>query len=189
MNIFARILVTLSMCLVPIGCVGGRRGPYASQSEAERSTVRAESLSHQATKLIRSDPAKAETLLREALTADLYYGPAHNNLGVLHLKAGRLYEAAGEFEWARKLMPGSPDPRTNLAMTLEKAGKVEDALAAYGAALELQEEHLPAVQGLTRLQLRSGRADERMRDRLALIALRGDEQWQNWARSRLAAMP
>jgi len=34
--------------------------------------------------LIDSDPAKAAELLREALTADLFFGPAHNNLGVLH---------------------------------------------------------------------------------------------------------
>jgi hypothetical protein len=50
----------------------------------------------------------------EALSADLFFGLAHNNLGVLYLKEDKLYEAANEFEWARKLMPGHPDPRMNL---------------------------------------------------------------------------
>jgi Flp pilus assembly protein TadD len=52
-----------------------------------------------------SEPEKAERLLREALTADLWHGPAHNDLGVIHLRRNELYEAASEFEWARKLMP------------------------------------------------------------------------------------
>ncbi len=34
----------------------------------------------------------------------------------------KLYEAANEFEWAKKLLPGHPDPRVNLARTLEEAG-------------------------------------------------------------------
>jgi len=57
-------------------------------------------LTHEAATLIDADPATAEKLLREALTADLYHGPAHNNLGVLYLKMSppKLYEAASEFE-------------------------------------------------------------------------------------------
>lgn len=60
------------------------------------------------------DIAKAERLFRSALAADPYCGPAHNDLGVVYLKGGQLYEAAAEFDWARKLMPGHPDPRLNL---------------------------------------------------------------------------
>ena len=46
-----------------------------------------------------------------------------------------LYDAAAEFEWARKLMPGHPDPRLNLAITLERAGREEGATAAiHGSA-------------------------------------------------------
>jgi len=78
---------------------------------------------------------RAEDLLRQALVADLVYGPAHNNLGVVYLERGDLYAAANEFEWARKLMPGHPDPRTNLALTLERAGQEYRALARYDPAL------------------------------------------------------
>lgn len=44
--------------------------------------------------------------------------------------AGWLHKAASEFEWARKLMPGYPDPRLNLAMTLEEAGRIDEASEA-----------------------------------------------------------
>ena len=40
--------------------------------------------------------AQAEEMLREALTVDLYHGPAHNNLGVLFLRQSKLYEAAAK---------------------------------------------------------------------------------------------
>ena len=65
--------------------------------------------------------------------------------------------AANEFEWARKLMPGHPDPRVNLAMTLEMAGKVVEELASYGAALKVYPDYPPAVQGIASLTLRAGK--------------------------------
>lgn len=108
--------------------------PYSEPTEALRDTVKAERLTKEAADLMTGDAAEAEELLHQALAADLFFGPAHNNLGVLFLQRGELYEAAHEFEWARKLMPGHPDPRFNLAMTLERAGQVEEALASYSAA-------------------------------------------------------
>ena len=127
-------------------------------------------------------PEEAERLLREALTADLYHGPAHNTLGVVFLHRGDLYAAASEFEWARKLMPGHPDPRVNLALTLERAGRADDALESYGSALAVYPGYLPAMQGLARLQVRSGRIDERTPGLLREIALRGEAPaWREWA--------
>lgn len=108
-----------------------------------------------------------------------------NNLGTLYLDQGKLYEAAGEFEWARKLMPGHPDPRMNLALTLERAGRTDDALATYATALEVYPGHIPTIQALTRLQLRAGRADHRTAEFLDEIAMRGEtDEWKTWARQR-----
>jgi Tfp pilus assembly protein PilF len=164
-----------------------RNSPYAPLTEADRNSERAGRLTREAAALIQGNPARAEELLRAALTADLYHGPAHNNLGVLYLNQGKLYEAAGEFEWARKLMPGHPDPRMNLALTLERAGRTGEALAAYGNALEVHPDHLPTMQALTRLQLRSGRTDSRTPWMLEEIALRSDSpQWRDWARLQRA---
>jgi hypothetical protein len=83
-------------------------------------------------------------------------------------------------------MPGHPDPRLNLALTLERAGRVDEALDAYAAALEVYPGHIGALQGRTRLQLREGRADEGTDGALREIALRGEnERWREWARTQL----
>ncbi|MFN0007219.1 MAG: tetratricopeptide repeat protein [Planctomycetota bacterium] len=167
------------------GCRSAAPSPYETPSEVSRSTVQAEALSRKGADLVGEDPHEAEKVLREALTKDLYFGPAHNNLGVLYLKQEKLYEAANEFEWARKLMPGHPDPRVNLALTLEMAGKVEEALASYGAALEVYPGYLPALEGIASLTLKTGRQDERLAGWLETIAMRGDSaQWREWALSK-----
>jgi tetratricopeptide (TPR) repeat protein len=155
-----------------------------------------------------SDPAKAEALLREALTADLYHGPAHNNLGVLFLKQDRLYEAAGEFEWARKLLPGHPDPRLNLSLTLESAGRFDQAADHARTALQIHPGHIASLQQLTRLELLhphtlnttsltnassrttlDPKARAALRANLSEIALRGESPaWKDWARLQLVKL-
>lgn len=183
MNRFA--LLPLCALLLAVGCARPINGPYQTPSQAARNPLRAQELTQQAAELIDDDPEKAERRLREALRADLYHGPAHNNLGVVYLTQSKLYEAANEFEWARKLMPGHPDPRMNLALTLERAGRIDEALATYGAALEVYPNHLPTIQALARLQLRHRRSDERTPDFLKEIALRGGPDWQQWARQQM----
>ncbi|MCC6678650.1 MAG: tetratricopeptide repeat protein [Phycisphaerales bacterium] len=164
-----------------------RAGPYSPVSEGDRDEAKAARLTKQAAELIDTKPDEAEKLLREALNADLYHGPAHNNLGVVYLAQGKLYEAAGEFEWARKVMPGHPDPRMNLAFTLELAGRTDDAISTYASALEVYPDHLPTMQALARLQLRAGKTDERTRHFLDEIVMRGESpEWQEWARAQLA---
>jgi tetratricopeptide (TPR) repeat protein len=150
--------VTVALAAALGGCAGHHSsGPYAPQSEAQRDSLKAQRLTQEAAAVLDKDPSKAERLLREALSADLYHGPAHNDLGVVYLKQGKLYEAAGEFEWARKLLPGHPDPRVNLALVLERAGRVDEAITGYRSALEVYPEYLPAVQGLAPAQGRPRR--------------------------------
>jgi tetratricopeptide (TPR) repeat protein len=174
------------------GCVSSRfagNSPYASASEVARDPAKAQSLAMEAADLIHKDPENAERLLREALAADLWCGTAHNGLGVVELNRGNWYEAASEFEWARKLMPGHPDPRMNLALTLERAGRVDEALATYGTALEVYPNHMPTMQALSRLQLRSKRTDGRTPDMLRQISMGGEtKEWRDWAHERLVLM-
>lgn len=180
-----RVLVVLLIC----ACSAPPKppSPYATPGESERNTRQAERLNREAAELIRQDPERAKELLREALTLDIFYGPAHNNLGVVHLSRDRLYEAATEFEWARKLMAGHPDPRVNLAIVLERAGRPEQAAEAFMAALEEQEEYLPAVQGIARLTVEEGWSDERLQGWLQEIAIRSeDPMWRSWALGQLA---
>ena len=169
-------------------CVSSpRSGPYAPQSDASRDTAAAQRLSQEAAGILDKDPAKAERLLRDALTADVFWAPAHNSLGIICLKRGDLYQAASEFQWAAKLLPGVPEPRMNLALTLERAGRTDQALSAYGSALEVYPDHLPTLEALARLQVRARRTDDRTKHALEEIAMRGEtERWREWARQQLA---
>lgn len=173
------------------GCASRQpSGPYAAPTERERDPVKAQELCERAASIMDTDPRQAEQLLREAITADLYHGPSHNNLGVIYLARGELYAAANEFEWARKLMPGHPDPRINLGLVFERAERPEDAIDAYRTALEVQSEYMPAVQALTRCELRRQHVDDATRERLQMIALRGTtEQWRRWAVGQVATHP
>ena len=84
-------------------------------------------------------------------------------------------------------MPGNPDPRVNLAMTLERAGQTDEALACYRSALDVAPEHVPALQGLAGILIRSGRTDETTQRALRIIAVQGTtEQWRQWARLQAA---
>lgn len=160
--------------------------PYQTPSSADRNPLKGQELTEKAIELMASDPQQARELLRQALAADLFHGPAHNNLGVLELSAGQLFEAANEFEWARKLMPGHPDPRMNLAITLERAGKVDEALCTYHSALEVYPNHLPTMQAMVRLQIRHNCTDDHTKRMLEQIALSGENaQWRRWAREQL----
>lgn len=186
----SRVVVSVLLAGLAMGCRTGQdaSGPYSPPTEAARDSAKAERLVQEAAAVLPSDPAEAERLLRAALGADLFHGPAHNNLGVLLLSQGKLYEAAQEFEWARKLLPGHPDPRINLALTLEAAGRDQEALAAYDAALQAYPGHLPAMTGAASLALRTRIEDERLAEWLREIALRAEEPaWRDWALARLAA--
>lgn len=186
------VVLAVLVCAV-LGCaapLGSResRGPYQPAEESRRDTVLAERLSRDAAAALDAGNLdEAEALLREALTADLFFGPAHNNLGVVFLERGELYEAASELEWARKLMPGHPDPRVNLALALEEAGRNAEALASYTAALEVYPGYLPAIQGAASLAVRTGSKDERLGGWLEEIALRGESgAWRDWALAYLS---
>ena len=131
---------------------------------------------------------------------------AHNNLGVLFLKQNKLYEAAGEFEWARKLLPGHPDPRLNLSLTLESAGRYDQAADHARTALQIHPGHIASLQQLARLELmhpdrpktamagsssseRTPDARAELRANLSEIAMRGEsEAWKDWARLQLVKL-
>ena len=182
-----RLHLVIMAIICCAGCSSAPRGPYTPITETSRNTAEAERLNREAIEVIETDPEQAERLLREALTADLWHGPSHNSLGVLALNKGSYYEAANEFEWARKLMPGHPDPRMNLALTLERAGRFEEALAEYDSALDVHPSHLPTMQAIARLQLRRNLADDRTANLLSDIALRGEPEWRDWARRQASA--
>lgn len=184
--VFRSIFILSAVCLI-IGCQATVQRGADSVSGDIRNPQLAAELTQQAIDLMTDDSEEAMRLLRAAIDADLYHGPAHNNLGVLLLNNGELYAAAEEFDLARRLMPGHPDPRVNLGIALERGGKTNDALETYASAIEVYPGHLPSIQALTRLQIRSGNVDESTGSMLRLIVSRGDPAWSSWARKQLAS--
>ena len=133
--------------------------------------------------------AEAEKVLKAALVADLFFGPAHNNLGVVYQKKEQYYLAAWEFQYAAKLMPHSPEPRANLGMVYESVGRLAEAESWFDKALALQPDNPQLTGNLARLRVRAGQMDEKTRALLADLALKAtDPQWAKWARDRLALM-
>jgi Flp pilus assembly protein TadD len=184
---------SLGFAFVLIACVSCAASSARMSRPAHAGTggdpKRAHALATAALDVIESNPARAEELLHSALKADPYDGPAHNDLGVLCLRQSRLYEAATEFEVARKLMPGSPDPRLNLGLTLERAGLYDRAFTAYDAALEVWPTHMRTIQAIARLTLRTGRTSDRLPGMLEDIALRGEtSNWRIWAKEQMSRL-
>ena len=179
------ILLIIFSVLGITGCTSTTSQSVQDVHTSSRNRELANQLTQQAIEFISIDTEQAKKVLRQALDADLYHGPAHNNLGVVLLNQGRLYEAAEEFDWARRLMPGHPDPRINLGVALERGGKVDDALEAYASAIEVYPGHLSAIQALAQLQIRAGIQDEYTDELLKEIVYRGDSKWSDWAKSQL----
>jgi len=183
--------VVCALALLPYNsaCTSFPSRISSNSDETSRDPKKAHELTLEALDLIESDPAKAEVLFHEALRADIYHGPAHNDVGVLYLRQSRLYEAANEFELARKLMPGAPDPRLNLGLTLERAGLYERAFDAYDAALEVSPAHIRTIQAVARLTLRTGRKSDRLMGMLEDVMLRGEtDDWRNWAQEQMSRL-
>jgi tetratricopeptide (TPR) repeat protein len=188
-----RAVLYLGLALVLLACTScaavlSRQAP-PTRAGTGGDPKRAYRLSVEALDVIDSDPAKAEELLHAALKADPFDGAAHNDLGVLCLRQSRLYEAATEFEAARKLLPGSADPRLNLGLTFEKAGLYDRAFSAYDAALESSPTHIRTIQAIARLTLRTGRTSDRLSGLLEDIALRGEtSNWRTWAKEQMSRL-
>src|SRR5262249_10336119 len=125
------ILLLLPLCFVA-GC-------KSSMAHASRDSELARKQNDQAFDLIRREKYdQAEKILKKAIAADVMFGPARNNLGLVFYHQGKLYQAAWEFQNAIRLMPYQPEPRNNLGLVLERAGKLTDAADAYDRARQME---------------------------------------------------
>jgi Flp pilus assembly protein TadD len=132
---------------------------------------------------------EAEAHLKKALEADVMYGPAHNNMGLVHYHQGKLYPAAWEFQSAIKLMPYQPEPRNNLGLVFEKAGKITNAAEAYEKARQLEPDNPEYLGNLARAKVRRGDRDLETKKLLEELVLKDSRpQWSQWARVNLLRM-
>jgi len=137
----------------------------------------------------KEDYDAAEAALKAALTADVMFGPAHNNLGKVYFHKGELYLAAREFDYAMKLMPNQPEPANNLGMVFETRGRLDDAVSAYGKAAALEPDNVQIMGNWARARVARVRRGERDPELAALlnklVARETRPDWLDWERREL----
>jgi Tfp pilus assembly protein PilF len=188
------ILISLLPAILTAGCQWNR-APTAPAYETtardpQRNTAAAQDRSAKGVALVKEgNIEEAEKEFRAALSADVFFGPAHNNLGLVYYKEKKLYLAAWEFQYAAKLMPTKAEPKNNLGMVLESVGKLDQAAKSYEEALAIEPDSAPATGNLARVYVRTNRRDDRARQLLADVVTKDPRpEWVAWAQDRLARM-
>ncbi len=122
-----------------------------------------------------------------ALTEDVEFGPAHNNLGKVYYIQKNWYKAAWEFEYAGKLLPRHAEPRNNLGLVLEQAGELDRAVDQYRQAVGLEPGVIAYRGNLARALIRRGDRTDEVRKLLELIVENDTRpEWVLWARQQQA---
>jgi tetratricopeptide (TPR) repeat protein len=85
---------------------------------------------------------------------------AHNNLGEVWSRSGRVDDAIREYQAALKITPESPLARNNLGLNFLKQGKIAEAIQEFRRVLSRDPQSIKARFGLADALLRSGRATE-----------------------------
>lgn len=178
-------LMALSMC----GCAS-LIGPNESivRVAAAQDTAKAARLTRLGMRAIEQGDIETASLnFLDAVAADESFGPAHNNLGLLHYDAGNLYQAVLAFETAMELMPHDPTVFYNLGLTLEAAGKVHEAMDLYWQAVEMEPENPIFLGNLVRLRVRLGESGPELTTQLQdLVLIETRPDWRRWADRQLA---
>ncbi len=126
---------------------------------------------------------KAEQLFREALEADVNFGPAHNNLGQVYLARHQLYLAAWEFEYAANLMPELVEPIINQGLAYETGERLERAAEIYQDAYSRLPSHPVAIASLVRCKVKLDADPYEIAFLLdELIMHDGRREWVEWAK-------
>jgi Tfp pilus assembly protein PilF len=133
---------------------------------------------------------EAEDILNNAIAADVMYGPARNNRGLVYLKQGKLYPAAWEFENAIKLMPHQPEVRNNLGLVLEEGGKLNEATDSFARAHELEPDNPEYIANLAHIRVERRLLDDDTRKLLKELVFKETRPDRlRWAREQLIRMP
>lgn len=182
--------IGLAIAVLPVaGCASSspRFTPYDAVGGPTQDSQAARRLNAEGLALVAEENLEsAKTKFQQAVEADLYYAPAHNNLGLVLVQLHDYYEAAWEFQCAAKMMPHAPEPRTNLGLLYENLGRLDPAIAEYEAALEIDPANMVAMRHASRAYVKTGRSDDKLKDALEkLLSIPETGQWDYWARGQL----
>ena len=185
-----KLSVCAAILLLETGCSVFHKEAVRYETVAgnpNHDTTEARKLSDAALKLIdKEDWEAAEQKLQKALIADVTFGPAHNNLGLIYFEQGKLYLAAWEFEYAARLMPEQASPHNNLGLIYEQVGRIPEAIENYQAAMQLSPSNVEFIANLVRARIRQGERTPETAQLLNELALRDDRTiWREWALEQL----
>jgi len=115
----------------------------------------------------------SETLWTHALAVTSDNDVAHNNLGYLCVDRGELDRGISHFESAERIRSGKRDPhydvasafvQMNLADTLTRKGRSDEAIVHYQEAIRLQPNYAEAYHNRGNVLFSQGRIDEAIAD-------------------------
>jgi tetratricopeptide (TPR) repeat protein len=102
------------------------------------------------------DPARAESVLRDAIRIDPHNVAAPLQLATVFERQQRLGEGLQVVQQFVDAHPKSVDARTSLGQLLEKAGRVRDAQAQYEKVITERPSAISAAMQLARIHLDNG---------------------------------
>jgi Flp pilus assembly protein TadD len=116
----------------------------------------------------------SRTLFEHAISVTEDNWLAHNNLGDVLVKEGRLEAAAAHFESALRAFPAYADAHYNLAVARSRMGHTAEAVAHYREALRLEPGNANARNNLGMALLQTGAVDDAVRELTELVRVRPD---------------
>ncbi len=96
----------------------------------------------------RGDRAGAEEALRKGLTLEPGNARLWISLGELQARGREAAKALESFDKALSIAPANVDALTGKGWALQLQGREEDAVRAYQQALQVREDHVPALNNL-----------------------------------------
>jgi Flp pilus assembly protein TadD len=182
-----RPLLILTFAAFLAGCGSSGNGPTVTATPTGPDTPLARRHNDWAFALLQQGKyADAEQQLRKAIEADVMYGPARNNLGLVFFHQDKLYPAAWEFQNAIRLMPHQPEPRNNLGLVFERAGKIGEAVEAFEKARKMEPDNPEYIGNLARVRVRRGDRDDETKKLLQELVFKDTRpDWRDWARQEL----
>lgn len=116
----------------------------------------------------------SESLWMHTLAVTENNALAHNNLGQVWSRSGRVDDAIHEYQAALKITPESPVARNNLGSDFLKQGKVAEAIQEFRRVLSRDPQSITGRFNLGAALLKSGRATEAVAEYEKVLAIEPD---------------
>ena len=123
----------------------------------------------------KGDSEKAAALLEQAIAQHAQFGPAHGELGLVHLRAGRLDKALESFRAAQKALPEDPEVQLNYGVALTQKKDFPEAEKQLRRALKKLDKSATAHMYLGVALIGLKNIEEAERELQAAAKLGGDQ--------------